>query len=157
MRLVRSNGRRRAVLDPHVGGPGGSYPFSLSNGSDVMLKLPVRGHVSTMEIDHKDLPSRCCCSAHGRASPRKTSRGRWSSVATALAEQMCSQCHAVRRGGESRAPRLRRFHRLDRRVDLDSFVEQLHEGLHQSASDMPTFSFLTGCSRLRLVRYIHSA
>jgi cytochrome c len=59
----------------------------------------------------------------------------------ALAEQMCSQCHAVGRSGESPHANAPQFRRLDRRVDLDSFMERLREGLMVDHPDMPTFRF----------------
>jgi cytochrome c len=59
----------------------------------------------------------------------------------ALAEQMCSQCHAVGRSGESPHANAPPFRRLDRRVDLDSFMERLREGLMVDHPDMPTFRF----------------
>jgi len=47
----------------------------------------------------------------------------------ALAESMCSQCHAIGRSGESPHVGAPVFRALDRRVDLDSFMERLREGL----------------------------
>jgi cytochrome c len=46
-----------------------------------------------------------------------------------LAETMCSQCHAVGGTGESPHVGAPAFRALDRRVDLDSFMERLREGL----------------------------
>jgi mono/diheme cytochrome c family protein len=59
----------------------------------------------------------------------------------ALAERMCSQCHAIGKSGQSPHVGAPAFRALDRRVDLDSFMERLREGLIVGHSDMPTFRF----------------
>jgi mono/diheme cytochrome c family protein len=59
----------------------------------------------------------------------------------ALAEAMCSQCHAVGKGGQSPHAGAPPFRALDRRVDLDSFLDRLREGLMVGHPDMPTFRF----------------
>jgi cytochrome c len=59
----------------------------------------------------------------------------------ALAERMCSQCHAISRRGESPHAGAPPFRALDRRLDLDSFIERLREGLMSGHPDMPTFRF----------------
>jgi len=58
-----------------------------------------------------------------------------------LAEKMCARCHAIGRSGDSPhvgAPPLRE---LDRRIDLDAFLDRLRGGLASSHPDMPTFRF----------------
>jgi cytochrome c len=59
----------------------------------------------------------------------------------ALAERMCAQCHAVGRSGESPHAGAPLFRELGRRVDLDTFVDRLREGLMSDHPDMPTFHF----------------
>jgi cytochrome c len=59
----------------------------------------------------------------------------------ALAETMCSQCHAVGKTGQSPHAGAPPFRALDRRVDLDSFIDRLREGLMVGHPDMPTFHF----------------
>jgi cytochrome c len=59
----------------------------------------------------------------------------------ALAERMCAQCHAVGRRGESPHAGAPLFRELGRRVDLDTFVDRLREGLMSDHPDMPTFHF----------------
>jgi mono/diheme cytochrome c family protein len=59
----------------------------------------------------------------------------------ALAERMCSQCHAVGKSGRSPHVGAPPFRALDRRVDLDTFMDRLREGLMVDHPDMPTFRF----------------
>jgi mono/diheme cytochrome c family protein len=84
----------------------------------------------------------------GSSSPLEQ-RGR------ALAERMCSQCHAVGRSGESPHVGAPAFRALDRRVDLDSFMERLREGLSVGHPDMPTFRFTREDARAFLL-YLRS-
>ena len=72
----------------------------------------------------------------------------------ALAERMCSQCHAIGKSGQSPhgAPA---FRALDRRVDLDSFMERLREGLTVAHPDMPAFRFTREDARAFLL-YLRS-
>jgi cytochrome c len=72
-----------------------------------------------------------------------------------LAGQMCSQCHAVGRSGESAHAVAPPFRRLDRRVDLDTFMERLREGLMVGHPDMPTFRFTREDARA-FVLYVRS-
>ena len=73
----------------------------------------------------------------------------------ALAERMCSQCHAIGKRGESPHVGAPAFRALDRRVDLDSFMERLREGLIVGHSDMPTFRFTREDARAFLL-YLRS-
>jgi mono/diheme cytochrome c family protein len=73
----------------------------------------------------------------------------------ALAERMCSQCHAVGKSGESPYAGAPAFRALDRRVDLDSFMERLREGLTVGHPDMPTFRFTREDARAFLL-YVRS-
>jgi mono/diheme cytochrome c family protein len=59
----------------------------------------------------------------------------------ALAERVCAQCHAIGKSGETPHTSAPVFRALDGRVDFDSFMEQLHEGLTVGHPDMPTFRF----------------
>jgi mono/diheme cytochrome c family protein len=58
-----------------------------------------------------------------------------------LAERMCVQCHAIGKTGASPHVGAPAFRALDRRVDLDSFMDRLREGLMADHPDMPTFRF----------------
>jgi mono/diheme cytochrome c family protein len=59
----------------------------------------------------------------------------------ALAERMCAGCHAIDRNGTSPHVGAPPFRELDRRLDLDSFVSRLMDGLASGHPDMPTFRF----------------
>ncbi len=72
-----------------------------------------------------------------------------------LAERMCSQCHAVGKSGQSPHVGAPAFRALDRRVDLDSFMERLREGLMVGHPDMPTFRFTREDARAFLL-YLRS-
>jgi cytochrome c len=72
-----------------------------------------------------------------------------------LAERMCSQCHAIGRSGESPHAGAPAFRALDRRVDLDSFIERLREGLTVGHPDMPAFRFTREDARAFLL-YLRS-
>ena len=72
-----------------------------------------------------------------------------------LAENMCSQCHAVGKSGESPHVGAPAFRALDRRVDLDSFMERMREGLTVGHPDMPTFRFTREDARAFLL-YLRS-
>ena len=69
----------------------------------------------------------------------------------ALAERMCSQCHAIGKSGQSPHVGAFAFRSLDRRVDLDPFMERLREGLTVGHPDMPTFRFTREDSRAFLL------
>jgi cytochrome c len=58
-----------------------------------------------------------------------------------LAERMCVQCHAIGRSGSSPHVGAPPFHQLDRRLDLDGFVDRLRQGLMVGHPDMPAFRF----------------
>jgi mono/diheme cytochrome c family protein len=73
----------------------------------------------------------------------------------ALAERMCSQCHAIGKSGQSPHAGAPAFRGLDRRVDLDSFMERLSEGLMVGHPDMPTFRFTREDARAFLL-YLRS-
>jgi cytochrome c len=73
----------------------------------------------------------------------------------ALAKRMCSQCHAIGRGGVSPHAGAPAFRALDRRVDLASFMERLREGLMVGHPDMPTFRFTREDARAFLL-YLRS-
>ena len=73
----------------------------------------------------------------------------------ALAERMCSQCHAIGKSGQSPHVGAPAFRELDRRVDLDSFIERLREGLTVGHPDMPTFRFTREDARAFLL-YLRS-
>ena len=72
-----------------------------------------------------------------------------------LAERMCSQCHAIGKSGQSPHVGAPAFRALDRRVDLDSFMERLREGLAVGHPDMPTFRFTREDARAFLL-YLRS-
>jgi len=59
----------------------------------------------------------------------------------ALAERMCSRCHAIGRSGSSPHSPAPPFRALENRVDLDSFTARLRDGLISGHPDMPMFRF----------------
>jgi cytochrome c len=73
----------------------------------------------------------------------------------ALAERMCSACHAVGRRGKSPHVGAPAFRALDRRVELDTFTDRLREGLMSDHPDMPTFRFTREDARALLL-YLRS-
>lgn len=73
----------------------------------------------------------------------------------ALAERMCSECHAIGRSGQSPHANAPAFRALDRRLDLDGFMDRLREGLMVDHPDMPTFRFTREDARAFLL-YLRS-
>ncbi|SRR5712691_3264980 len=73
----------------------------------------------------------------------------------ALAEIMCAQCHAVGKSGSSPHDSAPAFRALDRRLDLDTFMERLREGLMVGHPDMPMFRFTREDARA-FVLYLRS-
>jgi cytochrome c len=73
----------------------------------------------------------------------------------ALAERMCSACHAVGRRGKSPHVGAPPFRALGRRVELDTFTDRLREGLRSDHPDMPTFRFTREDARALLL-YLRS-
>ena len=73
----------------------------------------------------------------------------------ALAERMCSQCHAIGKSGPSPHISAPAFRALDRRLDLDSFMDRLREGLTVGHPDMPMFRFTREDARA-FVLYLRS-
>ena len=59
----------------------------------------------------------------------------------ALLQTLCARCHAIDRTGGSPHPDAPPFREIDRRLDLDAFVNQLGEGFSSGHPDMPTFHF----------------
>jgi len=73
----------------------------------------------------------------------------------ALAERMCSECHAIGRSGQSPHANAPPFRALDRRLTLDTFIERLREGLMVGHPDMPEFRFTRDDAR-SFVLYLRS-
>jgi mono/diheme cytochrome c family protein len=73
----------------------------------------------------------------------------------ALAERMCAGCHAVGRADQSPHIGAPPFRSLDRRVDIDSFVARLRDGLTSGHPDMPTFRFTRQDARA-FIAYLRS-
>ncbi len=73
----------------------------------------------------------------------------------ALARTMCAECHAIGKAGESPHSSAPPFRTLERRLDLDSFLDRLRQGLMSSHSDMPTFRFTRDDAR-DLIAYLRS-
>jgi cytochrome c len=73
----------------------------------------------------------------------------------ALAERMCSECHAIGQSGQSPHAGAPAFRALDRRLDIDTFMERLREGLMIGHPDMPTFRFARDDAR-SFVLYLRS-
>ena len=73
----------------------------------------------------------------------------------ALAASMCAQCHTIRGDDESPRTDAPEFPRLERRIDLDTFMDRLQQGLMSGHPDMPTFRFTRDDARA-LVAYLRS-
>ena len=73
----------------------------------------------------------------------------------ALAERMCAECHAITEQGPSPHVGAPAFRALDRRLDLDSFMDRLREGLTVGHPDMPMFRFTSEDARA-FVLYLRS-
>jgi mono/diheme cytochrome c family protein len=73
----------------------------------------------------------------------------------ALAERVCSPCHAIGKTGASPHAPAPAFRNLGDRVDLDDFARRLREGLTSGHSDMPTFRFTREDARA-LTAYLRS-
>jgi mono/diheme cytochrome c family protein len=73
----------------------------------------------------------------------------------ALAERMCSECHAIGRDGFSAHPHAPAFRQLGHRLDLDVFSDRLRESFSVYHPDMPTVRFSREDARA-LVRYLRS-
>ncbi len=72
-----------------------------------------------------------------------------------LARALCAPCHAVGKDGQSPHDGAPAFRALDERVDLDSFMERLRQGLTSAHGDMPTFRFAREDAR-DLIAYLRS-
>jgi mono/diheme cytochrome c family protein len=73
----------------------------------------------------------------------------------ALVAEMCGACHAIGKTGASPNAAAPAFRRLDTRVDLDAFADQLREGLQSTHPDMPSFRFSRADARA-VVAYLRS-
>jgi cytochrome c len=73
----------------------------------------------------------------------------------ALAERMCSQCHAIGKRDQSSHSAAPPFRALDQRLELDSFMDRLREGLMVGHPDMPMFRFTREDARA-FVLYLRS-
>jgi mono/diheme cytochrome c family protein len=94
------------------------------------------------------LLSHCGNSAAEEADPRIRH-------GVAIAEQLCAECHAI--GNEEQSPHAHAppFRRIEQRVDLDSFMTRLREGLTSGHPDMPTFRFSRDDARA-LIAYLRA-
>jgi cytochrome c len=72
-----------------------------------------------------------------------------------LAERMCADCHAVGERGQSPHAAAPAFRTLERRMDLDPFMDRLREGLAVGHPDMPMFRFTREDARA-FVLYLRS-
>lgn len=72
-----------------------------------------------------------------------------------LASKFCGRCHAIGRTERSAHIGAPPFRSLDARVDLDTFMGRLQNGLTSGHPDMPTFKFSRHDARL-LVAYLRS-
>jgi hypothetical protein len=79
----------------------------------------------------------------------------WSVAAALLPKGCASPCHAIGKGGRSPHANAPAFHALDRRLDLDSFMDRLREGVMVGHPDMPTFRFTREDARA-FVLYLRS-
>jgi len=73
----------------------------------------------------------------------------------AFASKMCSRCHAIGRSDQSAYIGAPAFRTLDKRLDLDTFMERLQRGLMSGHPDMSTFRFTHNDARV-LIAYLRS-
>jgi cytochrome c len=73
----------------------------------------------------------------------------------ALAESLCAGCHAIGVTGASPHGAAPPFRSLERRIDLDDFLDRLRQGLTSGHPDMPTFRFTREDGRA-LIAYLRS-
>ena len=59
----------------------------------------------------------------------------------AIANGLCSGCHAIGRTGNSLHPSAPRFRSLDNQMDLSKLAQRIREGLLTGHEDMPMFRF----------------
>lgn len=59
----------------------------------------------------------------------------------ALAQRMCSSCHAIGASGDSPHIGAPRFREIGDRLDLSTFARVLRAGLESAHQDMPRFRF----------------
>ena len=72
-----------------------------------------------------------------------------------LANTLCTQCHAIGAMGQSPNPAAPTFRKLGERLDLDTFMDRLRQGLTSGHADMPTFRFTREDARA-LVSYLRA-
>jgi mono/diheme cytochrome c family protein len=89
------------------------------------------------------------CSGMAQAPDLRSEKGK------ALATSMCAQCHAIGTTDIRPHPGAPPFRTLEKRLDLDSFVDRLRENLTSGHPDMPTFRF-TRDDAQALVAYLRS-
>jgi mono/diheme cytochrome c family protein len=72
-----------------------------------------------------------------------------------LAISLCAECHAI--GATDISPHVGAppFRALEKRLDLDSFIDRLRENLTSGHPDMPTFRF-TRDDAQALIAYLRS-
>jgi|EndMetStandDraft_8_1072994.scaffolds.fasta_scaffold58540_2 cytochrome c len=73
----------------------------------------------------------------------------------ALAAEMCAACHAIGPSDQGPHRDAPPFRTLERRVDLDAFLDRLRQGLTSGHPDMPTFRFTRDDARA-LIAYLRS-
>jgi len=73
----------------------------------------------------------------------------------ALAKKMCADCHAVGRTDLSPHVGAPPFRALDRRLDIDNFMQRLRGGLTSGHPDMLTFRFTPQDARA-FIAYLRS-
>ena|SRR6266545_445253 len=73
----------------------------------------------------------------------------------ALAGSLCAECHAIGVADQSPHAQAPAFRALERRLDLDAFLDRLREGLTSGHPDMPTFRFTRDDARA-LIAFLRS-
>ena len=94
------------------------------------------------------LTSSACC-AMAQEPGLQSEKGK------ALTITMCAACHAVGATDSSPHSDAPAFRKLEKRLDLDLFVDRLRENLASGHPDMPTFRF-TREDAQALVAYLRS-
>ena len=97
----------------------------------------------------------CVVSGNNFSFAALSATGEYVIAFPALAERICSVCHAIGKTGASPHAPAPAFRDLGNRVDLDDFAHRLGEGLTSGHPGMPTFRFTREDARA-LTAYLRS-
>src|SRR5438067_11930832 len=165
--LVEANQRTIAVAWPRVDGQhvfhsGYERAVGLRRDDPVLTAIGLKSDFLSarpivLSLARSTMPSSTTLFSNSRKVQRARPLGglEQAKQGRALAERMCSACHAVGRRGKSPHVGAPPFRVLGRRVELDTFTDRLREGLRSDHPDMPTFRFTREDARALLL-YLRS-